>query len=121
MGDYSTPPSTSMHAKLSFMSRFTLVLACAASLAAAADFNGRWFGSMTYDGDSEGKSLSFELRQVKDRIAGALLAKGPILYVDGQVNGSTVKFRMQAEREELIFEAALNGDRMLGRVGIRKD
>lgn len=110
-----------MHAKLNFMSRFTLTLVCAASLASAADFNGRWFGSMTYDGDSEGKSLSFELRQVKDRIAGTMLAKGPILYIEGEVKGNTVKFRMQAEREELFFEAALNGDRMLGRVGIRKD
>jgi hypothetical protein len=110
-----------MHAKLNFMSRFTLVLACAASLVSAADFNGRWFGSMTYDGDSEGKSLCFELRQVKDRIAGTMLARGPILYIEGEAKGNAVKFRMQAEREELFFEAALTGDRMLGRVGIRKD
>jgi hypothetical protein len=103
------------------MKQFILAIVCATSLASAADFGGRWFGTLTYDGDTIRRAIGFELRQVQDRIMGVVVGKIPLLFIDGPVTGDSTSFRVEADREELVFETTLEGDRLIGRVVIRKD
>src|SRR5260370_39303581 len=91
-----------------------------ASLISAADFTGRWLGTLTFDDDPQGKPVGLELRQVQDRIIGVVLGKQAAMLTDGKVTGTGATFRIHAEGEEIGFEVTVDGDHLTAQVSMGK-
>src|SRR5260370_42565763 len=87
-----------------------------ASLISAADFTGRWLGTLTFDDDPQGKPVGLELRQVGDRIIGVVLGKQAAMLTDGQVSGTDATFQDQVESEQIGFEETVHGDHLSGKL-----
>src|SRR5258708_5544993 len=91
-----------------------------AGLVSAADFTGRWVGTLTFDDDPQGKPVGLELRQVQGRIIGVVLGKQAAMLTDGKGSEKGATFRVQAEGEEIGFDVTIAGDHLTGKVSMGK-
>src|SRR5258708_40153175 len=90
-----------------------------AGLVSAADFTGRWLGTLTFDDDPQGKPVGLELRQVQNRLIGVVLGKQAAMLTDGKVSETGATFRVQAESEEIGFEVTVDVDHLSGKVSFK--